>query len=60
MTEEEAIAVLGRVFTMTPEETVSSAPDFSRGYLNKEMLGGPGPEKWPGGESAKGSARVRS
>jgi TonB family protein len=45
--EDEAAAVLGRVFALTPEEIVSSAPDFWRDYLKQEMLGGPAPVRVP-------------
>jgi TonB family protein len=43
--EEEAIALLGRVFALTPQEIVNSAPDYWQEYLRKNLLGGPGPEK---------------
>jgi hypothetical protein len=33
--EDEAVAVLGRVFSLTPEEIINSAPDYWRDFLSK-------------------------
>jgi TonB family protein len=43
--EDEAVAALGRVFALTPEDIVNSAPDFWQDFLRKDMLGGPGPAR---------------
>lgn len=39
--EDEAMALFGRVFALTPEEIINSMPDYWRGYLTKNMFGQP-------------------
>jgi TonB family protein len=43
--EDEAVAALARVFALTPEDIVNSAPDFWQDFLRKDMLVRPSPAK---------------